>query len=566
MAPSDASQIQRIKIKPLVVIVPGAWHTAAHFGSLIHILQARGFEIIFVSLPSIGGRVESDLQSDADAVSSEVKRILGEATTLDNDSNARGPRDILVVSHSRGGAPTTLAISASQSRYNRALRGLEGGVVHLLYICAFAPFPGESVVTCFAGVRAPVKVHPNGTLLPLDAAIQLFHDVPLEEQEHYISALIPTAGKPAHGVMTNAAYLHVPATYIICEDDKLLGPLTQRWMVEGMRQAGGDVKEISMMSSHSPFISRTNEIADVIEKIVEELRSFEELQYQVPTHSSSSPRSLPPFPPLPMPRNRVESRSKRRFGGENHSLPALAGATPEIGDLAGGNMDRLSVERARRVAEEGGELGNGFWKGWRFNAVSMVCKPDDAVYHLIIYGEIFGAGMREWLENNAESEVPGLVKTIAGPYTKDPTLHPADNVSLRIDFIKYCIQDWHVPSCTSARIDCVPLLSSYPPSLTDYFALNSSPTIEFIRSPRYSVPSVHRMSTLGQRRRVNGSSTRGMEMLAAVWAAGIRENEEKNMGDKWFDEFHNYTTEWIFRRIGNSGNPWRRCVVAEPPS
>ena len=178
MAPSDASQIQRIKIKPLVVIVPGAWHTAAHFGSLIHILQARGFEIIFVSLPSIGGRVESDLQSDADAVSSEVKRILGEATTLDNDSNgewhmcecscrtkakttkARGPRDILVVSHSRGGAPTTLAISASQSRYNRALRGLEGGVVHLLYICAFAPFPGESVVTCFAGVRAPVKVHP----------------------------------------------------------------------------------------------------------------------------------------------------------------------------------------------------------------------------------------------------------------------------------------------------------------------------------------------------------------------------------------------------------------------
>ena len=56
--------------------------------------------------------------------------------------------------------------------------------------------------------------------------------------------------------------------------------------------------------------------------------------------------------------------------------------------------------------------GNGFWKGWRFNAVSMVCKPDDAVYHLIIYGEIFGAGMREWLENNAESEVPGLVKTV----------------------------------------------------------------------------------------------------------------------------------------------------------
>ena len=67
-------------------------------------------------------------------------------------------RDILVVAHSRGGAPATQAITASQTRYTRALRNLGGGVVHLLYMCAFAPFPGESVVTCFAGIRAPVKV------------------------------------------------------------------------------------------------------------------------------------------------------------------------------------------------------------------------------------------------------------------------------------------------------------------------------------------------------------------------------------------------------------------------
>ena len=92
----------------------------------------------------------------------------------------------------------------------------------------------------------------DGMLLPLDAATQLFHDVPLDHRrQHYISALIPTAGKPAHGVMTNAAYLHVPTTYIVCEDDKLLGASTQRWMVEGMRIAGGDVKEISMISSKS---------------------------------------------------------------------------------------------------------------------------------------------------------------------------------------------------------------------------------------------------------------------------------------------------------------------------
>ena len=78
--------------------------------------------------------------------------------------NPRVARDILIVSHSRGGSPTTLAITVSQSRYHRALRGLGGGVVHLLYMCAFTPFPGESVFTCFAGIRAPVKVLSVGPL------------------------------------------------------------------------------------------------------------------------------------------------------------------------------------------------------------------------------------------------------------------------------------------------------------------------------------------------------------------------------------------------------------------
>lgn len=85
MAHSDSS---RIKAKPSVLIVPGAFHTAVHYSSLIDLLETRGFETVCVDLPSAGGGVDSDLQGDVDAITTAVERMLGQSDTVSKVSES----------------------------------------------------------------------------------------------------------------------------------------------------------------------------------------------------------------------------------------------------------------------------------------------------------------------------------------------------------------------------------------------------------------------------------------------------------------------------------------------
>ena len=65
------------------------------------------------------------------------------------------------------------------------------------------------------------------------------------------------------------------------------------------------------------------------------------------------------------------------------------------------------------VREQYSEEEDEHWYGPEtWHQLSIACNPSDAMYHLVNYGEMYGAGMREWLESNAESKVPSSVKTV----------------------------------------------------------------------------------------------------------------------------------------------------------
>lgn len=63
-------------------------------------------------------------------------------------------RDVIVVAHSYGGLVTTQSVTAEFSKAREA-KGLAGGVVHLVFMCAFIVPLGESLESALGGLLPP---------------------------------------------------------------------------------------------------------------------------------------------------------------------------------------------------------------------------------------------------------------------------------------------------------------------------------------------------------------------------------------------------------------------------
>jgi pimeloyl-ACP methyl ester carboxylesterase len=151
-----------LDMKPTVLLIHGSWHSPAHLAPLRALLEARGYAVRCPALPSVGGPPHAALREDAAAVVAELARLL-----------ARGA-DVLVVAHSYGGAVASEAARPELGKAARAARGLQGGVVHLLYLCAFVLPAGQSVVdACASAGPMPLAIDvcrpPAFTLILLTA-------------------------------------------------------------------------------------------------------------------------------------------------------------------------------------------------------------------------------------------------------------------------------------------------------------------------------------------------------------------------------------------------------------
>ena len=118
---------------------------------------------------------------------------------------------------------------------------------------------------------------------------------------------------------------------------------------------------------------------------------------------------------------------KKAIWGGNHSLLAFAVATPEIAELAEWSMGRVRQLWEWRlrvvnpvtdvidkcVGEQWSKDRDDFWSSTGEDAHSLVSTPSDTFFELVIYGEMFGEGMREWLERNAEGDAPTGVKEVS---------------------------------------------------------------------------------------------------------------------------------------------------------
>lgn len=99
----------------------------------------------------------------------------------------------------------------------------------------------------------------------IDPVDTFYHDLPKERAEHYASSLqrhsLNASRSPAGPAGYADSAYNGRRAYIVTEDDHALPTFLQTMMVE---KSGVEWEIKRMNSSHSPFLSHTDEVADYI--------------------------------------------------------------------------------------------------------------------------------------------------------------------------------------------------------------------------------------------------------------------------------------------------------------
>ncbi|GAA1490625.1 alpha/beta hydrolase [Brachybacterium sacelli] len=211
---------------PDVVLVHGLYHQPAHFQPLAEALRRRGASVRSPRLH------RGSLAADTAAVQRAI------------DLSVTTP---VVVGHSYGGA---------------VISGVNGAGA-LLYLAAFVPDAGESCAVLGgpdAPVNAWVRPHPRGgTFIPPDVATDLFYaDCHPRAAERATSLLVPQASGHGRGVVQRAAWRYVRSHYVGSTEDRAMSPELQRQLAR--RCTSSQV----ITAGHSPYISRPDDIADIV--------------------------------------------------------------------------------------------------------------------------------------------------------------------------------------------------------------------------------------------------------------------------------------------------------------
>lgn len=235
-----------------VVLVHGAWHGAWCFERVLPLLEDAGIEAIAVDLPGHGDDPGplGDLHTD----SARVVEVLDQ---LDGDC--------VLLGHSYGGAVITEA-------------GVHPAVRHLVYLCAFAIDRDESCMDAAINLSATIDlplvegtnladamvVNDDGmmTVEPSGALESFFNDCDPTTAARAVARLGPQPAGTLADTPTAVAWRERPSTYVVCTEDLAVPPGLQRAMAQRCTDS------VEWPTSHSPFLSAPERVADLVSSLV----------------------------------------------------------------------------------------------------------------------------------------------------------------------------------------------------------------------------------------------------------------------------------------------------------
>ena len=253
--------------KPVILLVPGAWHTPLGFSQLTNYLIQHGYTVEGISLASVGSSPpQPNFDADVQVIASTISKHVNQGS------------DVIILFHSYGSMPGSSACRGLL-KSDREAAGKPGGIVHLIYCCAFAVDEGVSLMDGLGGQPLPGFdiTSDEKTLMPKTPVETFYNDV---DDKAVLDALVSSLQPQSYGVFwskcTYAAWLDVESTYVVTERDEALPVQVQRDMVVNVRKSieekggKGRMQEVMVDSSHSPFVSRPDELGRIVRGIAGE--------------------------------------------------------------------------------------------------------------------------------------------------------------------------------------------------------------------------------------------------------------------------------------------------------
>lgn len=127
--------------KPVIAIIPGAWHSPIHYKVLIELLENQGYDVVSRRNPSCDSSDPNAQSVTSDALSIRSNLLL---------PSINAGREVIVAMHSYGGCPGAAA-ARGLSKAELTARGRRGGIIGLLFICAFLAREGDSLLSSLPG-------------------------------------------------------------------------------------------------------------------------------------------------------------------------------------------------------------------------------------------------------------------------------------------------------------------------------------------------------------------------------------------------------------------------------
>ncbi|KAH8779776.1 Alpha/Beta hydrolase protein [Diaporthe sp. PMI_573] len=245
---------------PVFVLAHGAWHPAQLYDPLKDALAKLGYTLAVPALPTTGPDAK-DITWEAD-----VEALLQTAEPLFSQG-----KKVVLIGHSYGGIPACIATRENGVAERRA-RGLNGGFIHIGFLCAFTmPSRGISQMELMQHQLPPWQGHviESGCIKQLvvnqKAKSLLYNDLSTEVAEKYFNALVPQSWaameKP---VDFSVPEITIPKTYIICDDDQAFPKAAQHYWSDTL-----GLPKVSVSGGHAAFASVPDELASVLVGLVE---------------------------------------------------------------------------------------------------------------------------------------------------------------------------------------------------------------------------------------------------------------------------------------------------------
>ena len=230
-----------------VILVPGAFHVASVMDIFGAQLQRKGFDTRTWGLKTVN---VNNVSVDEDA------KLMAEG--IFNPLIEGQGKDIVLYLHSYAGFPGTSAI-AGFSKAERLAKGLQGGIIGLIYQSAFVPKPGNTLLQTIGGSYAPwqdpdVSDDDDGLRSLSHSPLRPFTNAPSRKGRDWSGSLILRL--LSMRMSSNRWLLKLRTKYIpnhCCRSTLLLDSATIRTVL--MTDAG--FISIQIKTKHFPLLHRT---------------------------------------------------------------------------------------------------------------------------------------------------------------------------------------------------------------------------------------------------------------------------------------------------------------------